>query len=627
MSQPTTAMAHAASLFLPDLDPAEREVLRDLQSKLQRHPYMRADLEPSSPIERGLEEALSLRMAWLHTRGLALPKSPAASLLEKLLRAEARLVAKIRKRPGSADALLRYETALLLHPTPGHAQCPVDTSARLEDVIRRWEHARDERSLRVVLSDKAKQSGQFFRHGAVLPFYWVRRKRIRRSVPSAVLAHPALRETYRAIEQMGPIVDNFAFGGAGAIRRSSSVTLADVAFLYMQLADEFLDELATASGGHRVVERIIRPLYRFSANERPLRDLSLGHLTAIGVDPEAHETKFGLTLGSLFSILCELGKRIDALLEGAEPRVVGAAHTFLHHCFQTYLDEVALVARAPDHRADRMPLAQTAWHFYRKNNLVMMLWLDLRARLLGLDPADHASCIRRWGYLLASFQIFDDLKDVALDLGRQPSYAIQIAANDFPDELQWLERRFAARRAPISRDEIPELNVHAHETVQRCMDWSRLIALAHFDNVLSYAWDQRWRKSWTERRNSFNPGDDRAQTRTHAVDRLLDVLSILRSRGEPEGSDDRQLAFALDAAAYDGSWQIYLALFPNLRAIYRFATLRMRMSAAEKARAARRLLQRFPRRRASLLVRLGDGDVDHQVASDGLEAFSKVIEA
>jgi hypothetical protein len=90
--------------------------------------------------------------------------------------------------------------------------------------------------------------------------------------------------------------------------------------------------------------------------------------------------------------------------------------------------------------------------------------------------------------------------------------------------------------------------------------------------------------------------------------------------------DDEQLAFALDATAYEGSWQIYLALFPNIRAIYRFATLRMWMTAQEKARAARQLLRRYPRARANALVDLADADVDHQIAGDPLETFSKLIE-
>jgi hypothetical protein len=259
--------------------------------------------------------------------------------------------------------------------------------------------------------------------------------------------------------------------------------------------------------------------------------------------------------------------------------------------------------------------------------MVMMLWLDLRARLLGLAPADHADVIRRWGYLLAAFQIFDDLKDIALDLGKQPSYPLQIAANDFPTEFAWLERRFGSQRAPVTRDQVLEVNLGASQTVLQCMQWSRLIALAHFDNALLYVSDQRWRKSWTRRRRSFNPvGTTTARVRMHAVDRLVRVLLATRARDARGVIDDERLAFALDATAYDGSWQIYLAIFPNIRAMYRFATLRMWMTAQEKARAARRLLRRYPRARANALLDLADADVDHQIAGDGLEAFSELIE-
>jgi hypothetical protein len=159
------------------------------------------------------------------------------------------------------------------------------------------------------------------------------------------------------------------------------------------------------------------------------------------------------------------------------------------------------------------------------------------------------------------------------------------------------------------------------------MQWSRLIALANFDNALLYAWDQRWRKSWTQRRRSFNPvGAAAAGIRAHAVDRLVRALLATREHDTRSAVDDEQLAFALDATAYDGSWQIYLALFPNIRAMYRFATLRMWMTAEEKARAARRLLRRYPRARANALVGLADADVDHQITRDGLEAFSELIE-
>ena len=615
-------MTVLASITMPSFEPSERLALRRIESVLARHPYMRIDLGSQGPLAHELEGVLSTRLALLHTEG----PSNTLSLRAKLRAWEAQLADAVRDEPGSDEVGLRYETTLLLHPEPESGQRGHRPAAQIAQITGRWEGLKQSRSLESIVSEKAAQSRDFVRHGATLPFYWLRRRRIRRLVPRVVTDNAQLRETFAAIEEIGPLVDNFAFKGAAASPVSISVAIADIAFLYMQLADEFLDELAAALGGHDAAGKLLRALYRDDTAERPLRELSLTHLRSLGIWPDAHTTKFGITLSELFDALDQVAASIDSQLADAKRETVHATNLFLHHCFQTYLDEAELCSSARGRRADRMQLQDTAWHFYRKNNMVMMLWLDLRAQLLGLDPAKYAHEIRRWGYLLASFQIFDDLKDMALDLGKQPSYPLQIAANDFPAEFAWLDARFGARRAPISRDEVPEVNLRASGTVQQCMRWSRLIALAHFDNTLLYAWDQRWRKSWNRRRSSFNTrGGKTRRARRHAVDRLVRALVAMRGfDGTSVGEE--QLAFALDTSAYEGSWQIYLALFPNIRAIYRFATLRMWMSAEEKARAARKLLRRYPRARANALVCLADADVDHEVSGDRLEAFSKLIE-
>jgi hypothetical protein len=619
-------MTVLASITMPAFTDDELLVLRRIESVLARHPYMRADLGRSGPIAKGLEDVLSARLALLHTEGLA-AGGEATLLLGKLRGWEAQLVDAVVDEEGSEEARLRYETTLLLHPEPNSRRVPGSTEEHVARVTRTWERLRENRSARTVLSERTQQNRDFLRHGAMLPLYWWRRRRIRKLLPSAVLDQPALRETLFAIEQVGPLVDNFAFRGAAGVPLTTSVALADIAFLYMQLADEFLDELAVAAGGHDAAGRLVQSVYRNDTSERPLRDLELSHLRKFGVEPDGHATKFGITLSGLFEALDQLATTIDRLVANTDDAVAHATHLFLHHCFQTYLDEAQLCGSARSHRADRMPLHDTAWHFYRKNNMVMMLWLDLRARLLGLEPAKHTAVIRRWGYFLSAFQIFDDLKDIALDLGKQPSYPLQIAANEFPSEFAWLEQRFSARRSPVTRDDVAEVNLRASGTVQQCMRWSRLIALAHFDNALLYAWDQRWRKSWTRRRSSFNPdGGETTRRSVHAVDRLIRTLLALHNVDPTDAVADEQLAYALDATAYDGSWQIYLALFPNIRAIYRFATLRMWMTAAEKAHAARQLLRRYPRARSNALVGLANADVHHEVAGDRLEAFSKVIE-
>lgn len=621
------SMTVRASITMPSFTEDELPVLRRIEAILARHPYMRADIGGSSPLARKLEDVLSARLALLHTEGAVQADSDIGALRDKLRGWEAQLALAVANEEGSQEARLRYETTRLLHPEPQGQKSSDVTSANIARVTQAWERARDNRTMKSVLAEKARQNRDFCRHGAMLPFYWARRRRIRKVMPNMVLDEPALRETLFAIEQIGPLVDNFAFKGAGGIPLSRSVALADVAFVYMQLADEFLDELAAAAGGYGAVGPFVRSVYDSDISKRPLCDFSLAHLRKIGVDPDAHRTRFGITLSTLFEALEQLALRIDGLIDKADNDIAHATHLFLHHCFQTYLDEAELCEKAKAHRVDRMRLQDTAWHFYRKNNMVMMLWLDLRARLLGLAPAKHTAAIRRWGYLLAAFQIFDDLKDIALDLGKQPSYPLQIAANDFPGEFAWLERRFGERRRPITRDEVPEINLGARATVRQCMRWSRLIALRHFDNALLYAWDQRWRKSWTRRHGSFNPrGSNATGARMHAVDRLIRTLLAMCGGDPKQTVDDEQLAFALDTTAYEGAWQIYLALFPNIRAIYRFATLRMWMTVEEKARAARRLLRRYPRARANALVGLCDANVDHQITGDRFEAFSKLIE-
>jgi GNAT superfamily N-acetyltransferase len=620
-------MTLLSSMTMPSFEEDELVVLRQVEALLQRHPYMRADLGGSGPVARKLEGVLSMRLALLHTKSTRVLERESDALLEKLRAWEEQLANAVIDEEGSKQALLRRTTILLLHPEPRIQDDPATIGAQVAHVTSAWEQVRQSRRIMSVLTEKLRQNRDFFRHGAMLPFYWRRRRRIRRLLPNVVLEDSALRETWFAIEQIGPLVDNFAFGGAAGVPRSTSVAVADLAFFYMQLADEFLDELAAAAGGHDAAGELVRSIYRNDQSERPLCDLSLDHIRRLGVEPDAHATKFGITLSALFDALAQLAAAIDGLLRAADHAVVRSTHIFLHHCFQTYLDEAELCASSPGRRADQMRLQDTAWHFYRKNNLVMMLWLDLRARALGLEPQEHADAIRRWGYLLAAFQIFDDLKDIALDLAKQPSYPLQIAANDFPSEFKWLEQRFGQRRLPVTRDEVPEVNLRASGTVRQCMRWSRLIALAHFDNALLYAWDQRWRKSWTRRRRSFNPRGSAGRTaRAHAVDRLIFSLLAIRGTDATSPVDDDQLAFALDATAYDGARHIYLALFPNIRAIYRFATLRMWMTASEKSLAARKLLRRYPRARANALVGLADADVDHQVAGDRFEAFSKLIE-
>ncbi|MBC7174124.1 MAG: hypothetical protein H5U40_16900, partial [Polyangiaceae bacterium] len=259
---------------------------------------------------------------------------------------------------------------------------------------------------------------------------------------------------------------------------------------------------------------------------------------------------------------------------------------------------------------DRLPLTETLWHFYRKNNVVMMRWVALRMELLGTPIDAHLGELRAWGYVLASFQVFDDLKDLWVDLGKQPSYALQIAANAHPDEYEALVRAAPAERRGIDQNEPPALAMRAPKTVLTCIRLARLMALAHFDWFTFYVTDYRWRRNWLLRARSFNlrtaevrsVGEivqfrgEGERTGVPVLDAIYGVLAQtqqLRSFmvGDPFANDE-YLAYVLDVVGYDHAPAILRAALPDIHLAYRFMNLRMRMSAREKAALLRRLMRR-----------------------------------
>src|SRR5690606_19465151 len=108
-----------------------------------------------------------------------------------------------------------------------------------------------------------------------------------------------------------------------------------------------------------------------------------------------------------------------------------------------------------------------------------------------------------------TFQIFDDLKDLAVDLGKQPNYALQIASSTYPHELARAEDRFKGRSEGLRVADIPWVNLKMPATTLACFRLVKLIARAHFSWFEDYVVDLRWRRNWLVRRGNFNPGAPR----------------------------------------------------------------------------------------------------------------------
>src|SRR5690606_23101618 len=169
-----------------------------------------------------------------------------------------------------------------------------------------------------------------------------------------------------------------------------------------------------------------------------------------------------------------------------------------------------------------------------------------------------------------------------------------------PEEYAAIERAAPTQRRALDQDEPPSLARLAPKTILRCLQLARLMAHAHFDWLTHYVVDYRWRRSWLVRARSFHlapRGDSRLPVvhRRSLIEDLDEVVSqtdALRRELCAAGDQDAYLAYVLDVIGYDHSAAIVRAALPNLHVAYRFVNLRMRMSAREKARLLRRVLER-----------------------------------
>lgn len=599
------------------------------------------DSRPTPSAER-LEGLLNLRLAITHVAldPLDVGEVLAASASRAIARLDAEERACLERAELDPDEALRYETSRFLDPPPPFTGAPyVNAGAdALPGLVARWEavRARPEPFL-PWLARKAKQHRQFYRIYLGIPLYAARMQRIHRGLPPSILRNPVALETFSALEQLGPVLENFVFDLGFRAASIDAVAIADYAFLYMQLADELVDNLLKL-GGEAGLRALIDRCYAPAARSTvfvPFEDLDASALRAVGIDPDERIPKYGLRVVDSIDMLAELRQVLLARIERvADPAATRAeVSAFFRHCFATFLDELELERLASGTRLDLLPYASVAWHFHRKNHEVMTRWLAIRARILGLDPHAHADTLARWGVLLASFQIFDDMKDIAVDLGHQPCYPIEIAHRTHPDELRFLEERFGPRDRSLDRNEVAEIDVAMAATIRDCMRWSRLLALSSFDWFLDYVSDYRWRRNWLLRPRSFHlpPAVDvpieagplavhreAIDTGIAVIDAIFRYLAATHERLCPDEVDDGTLAFVLDVVGYDHTPAILRSILPDLATLYRFVNLRMRMSDREKAEVLRRLLRAHPEasRRGLLGLRRATSSIalTHRVA-------------
>jgi hypothetical protein len=522
------------------------------------------------------------------------------------------------------QGLLQYETLCVLHSVPpSHKNHPTHAVPSKQELIARWEL---KKTIYSWFYEFWKRTWVLLLYLWSLPWYSVRRWRWRKHLPKQLAQHPGVQETLYAIEQVSPVLDCLVFQKASW--QSERTILCDWSALYIQLADELLDSLVKVRG-HQAMWHMITDNYLPQDRTGKLTPLDLLTLpTLLGTPSSAQHSqesnldeedlgqrcveKYSIKIGHLYESLAHLAHQMEHMVERLPTPEQQAIHrtlqSFFFHCFDTFVDELYCLVPEAGHPSEN--LSHLHWHFFRKNNLVTTYWLHLRAQLLGLQLERVAPIIQRWGYVIANFQLFDDLKDIGIDFCNQPNYVVQLSEQKFPQERQWLAANYQRFGPKLTVHDVVELNLHMPQSIAECMRYGRLMALPFFDWLACYVWDYRWKKSWTSCYLSFHQRNQEHRLveqpslsaynrhfhlRSPLVRTIFTCIAATAAYGRQCHVSDEYLAYIFDLCLYDSFWQLILHLWNSPSRLYRLLFLHMSMTEGEKARLLQQLLRQQPK--------------------------------
>lgn len=317
------AHEHALARLSP-LDPEETALAEEVKRKLleDRHLVVRLHGDEVSDSLRTLVGLASLRLGLVHhyldPLEVGTERTEVATrFVAKVAEAEDAEIDALRREGLDPDTDLDHRTLVALHPSPG-SRPTNDPASDLGALVESWERRLSRPTTsKAWWAQKRTQNVQFFRLFFLSPFYLARRNRINALLPASVRANETMRETFSALEQLAPILDNFVFDRGIRATFRDSTAICDLSFLYMQLADELVDNLVKNAGRGGVVALLGR-LYAPSRRDAvfiPLEDLDDDGLRSIGVDPETPIVKYGIDHAAMLVVLRELHAAIRRLLE------------------------------------------------------------------------------------------------------------------------------------------------------------------------------------------------------------------------------------------------------------------------------------------------------------------------
>lgn len=412
--------------------------------------------------------------------------------------------------------------------------------------------------------------------------------------------------TYSAISQATDVFNNFLFDLNFLSQIRTNFFATDLAALYIQLADEFVDSGKSSLQPQKTLALLrLHWLEVFGESSKmPFPRGIDNFFFEEGVSLDLIKTKYGISCQEVLDILHKLSDEIWRLLKTMDKTRSEAFlekfRLMIEQSFSTFYEELVytidpLLISDIDNKA-------ILEHYERKTSSVMAAWLELRAINAAVPLNSRTKEIRQWARLFFDFQIFDDLKDIKQDYGVQLNL-LQIVSEKYVDEANWLSKNVQGFVVDGEINKTLEINLMMPCSVAHLKLISNINGNAYFTPLLKLIQNYRWKKSWLSSHLSFQKKGAALNIEKHYLAENLffyvknplarsSVFIIVFALSLYEASESLDLYFShcLDVLALDDKAYVYL--HSSLKNFFNYLVFAPTMSLKNKSQLFHEVLCR-----------------------------------
>lgn len=347
---------------------------------------------------------------------------------------------------------------------------------------------------------------RFIKFMFLTPIYRVRKK-ISISKLKRINAPNDVIETFKAINQASNLFNNFVLRLSVKEQFSIDFYATNFSALFIQLSDEFIDNVKNEIEPSESVSLLMQHWDEVfgDEDELPFKVGLEGLFHQEGLDLDKIPTKYNMSCKSLLYLIESLGdiisREISKLENKSKKLFLEKLRLSMEQAFSTFLEE--LYFNLENDFSLRKIDNEILEHYERKTSSVLAAWLELRAVEANKNLSERLTNeIRNWSRLFFDFQIFDDLKDIKQDFGRQPNW-LYLIAGFYPDELTWLEENILSISENGSLIDTIKINLNMPNSISHLKLLSKVNGNFYFSPFQKAIQNYRWRKSWISSHSSF----------------------------------------------------------------------------------------------------------------------------